>query len=183
MRGDHAIQLFWRDCAPGEPAHHQCKEKLQRIDVKQHHEQKHCIQDDRVSRLQTIAARENVVVIPDLHQRGKADGEGEKSFHRYHEFFKRVWHFQRNHQQCHGEGKDGVGEAFQSRDLAAAPAEVRLRWDQVRACAFVKHGIIVPWRPPPRAKEFRYQARLPIAPLRRWPGSCPEHWLQCVPCP
>src|SRR6476646_5729865 len=80
------------------------------------------------------------MVVPDLHQRGEADGKGDKTFHRHHQLVKRMWYFQRDHQQSHGKCEHRVRKGFQPRDFAAAPAEVRLRWDQVCACAFMKHG-------------------------------------------
>ena len=78
--------------------------------------------------------------VPDLRQDGKADGESKEPFHRHQQLFKRARHFQRNHQQRNGESKDGVSKALQPRDLTAAPAKMRFRWDQVSACAFVEHG-------------------------------------------
>src|SRR5437588_3063516 len=80
------------------------------------------------------------MVVPDLHQRSETEGKRDKAFHRHQQLVKGMWHFERNHQQSHGKGKNGVSKTFQSCDLAAAPAEVRFRWDQVRAGAFVKHG-------------------------------------------
>src|SRR5215471_17996979 len=79
------------------------------------------------------------MVVPDLNERGKADGKGDKAFHYEHQFVKGVRYFQGNHQQGHRKCEHRVGKSLQAGDLAAAPAEVRFRRDQLGSDAFVKH--------------------------------------------
>lgn len=89
------------------------------------------------------------MVIPHLDEHGKADGEGEKAFHRRHQFGVRVRDFERDHQKRYGKCKDCVGESFQAGNFAAALAEVFFRRHKLVAGQFANHrsshrSIIVP---------------------------------------
>src|SRR5262249_39470382 len=71
------------------------------------------------------------MVVPKLDQNGEADGEGHEALHRRSQFGERLWHLQGNHKQGDCESEDGVREPFQARNLAAAPAEVVFRGNQL----------------------------------------------------
>ena len=111
----------------GEFANHQREQKLEGINIKENDKEQRGVQQDRVTGLQSVAARKDVMPVPDLNQRAKTDREGHKAFHGYHQLFECARHFQRHHQQRHGKGKNGIGKAFQPGDFSAAPAEMRFR--------------------------------------------------------
>ncbi|HEX3092405.1 MAG TPA: hypothetical protein VHW72_07275 [Candidatus Angelobacter sp.] len=89
------------------------------------------------------------MVVPDLDEHGKADGEGEEAFHRHHQLGVCVRDFERDHQKRYGKGKDRISEPFQTGNFAAAPAEVLFRRYELVAGQFANHrnrhrSIIVP---------------------------------------
>src|SRR5215831_11061467 len=43
------------------------KHELERVDVEQRHENQHCIEENRITVLQAVASKENVLLIPDRH--------------------------------------------------------------------------------------------------------------------
>src|SRR5262249_51641882 len=134
---EHTVELLLRDRQSSrELSHHQCEEEFQRINVKQDYKQQDGIQYKRVSGLQPVAARVDVMVVPDLHQHGEADGEGYKALHRQNQLIKGVRHLERDDKQSHGKGKNSVGEAFQPGDLATPPAEMLFRRDKLMAGEF-----------------------------------------------
>src|ERR1700704_3280058 len=80
LRGEHVLKLFpGHRQAIGESAHHQREKKLQWIDVKQNDKEQYRVQNDHIGGLHAVTPRINVMVVPDLDQHGKADGEGDKS--------------------------------------------------------------------------------------------------------
>src|SRR4051812_11050371 len=115
------------------------EEEFERVDVKQHEEQQHAVQKHRPGVLQSVAPEKTVVVEPDVHQNGKADAEGHKAAHHFGEFVKSFGDLKGNDQQGDGEGEDRVGESFQTRDLAAAPAEVFFSCEIVSRQVFADH--------------------------------------------
>ena len=97
--------------------------KLQRIGVKEHHEQQHEIQGRGGAIVQSVAPEEIVMLPPDLREEAKAHGEGHKAAHVGQQLAKCVRHLQRDHQQGQREAEDHVAEGLDARDLVAAPAE------------------------------------------------------------
>src|SRR3954468_9990362 len=79
------------------------------------------------------------MVEPNVHQDSEAYAEGHKAAHDLGEFVKSLGDLERDHQQRDREGEDGVGKSFETRDFAAAPAEVFFS-SQISFQVFADHG-------------------------------------------
>ena len=75
---------------------------------------------------ETVAPVIAEVRVPENHEQREADDERRETAHHVQQAFEGVRHFERHHQQRHGEGKHRVGESLDARDFVAAPAEVLL---------------------------------------------------------
>src|SRR5437588_6336164 len=81
--------------------------------------------------MQAVAAGEEVLINPDLDEQGKANSKGDKAFHRHHQLGICPGHFKRDHQQGHGEGKDGISESLNPGNFTALPAKMLLTGNYV----------------------------------------------------
>src|SRR5262249_35150811 len=71
------------------------------------------------------------MVVPNLGQNSEADSEGHKALHSHNQFSEGLWHLQGNYQKGDSESEDRVRKPFQARNLAAAPAEVFFRGNEL----------------------------------------------------
>src|SRR5439155_22657865 len=107
-----------------EQADQKGEEKLQRIDVKQNHKQQNRIEANREIVLQSITAKEFILIEPDHEQQGEADSERAKTAHGLHQLAKGFGNFQRHNQQRDREPENGIAKALGARDLMTAPAKL-----------------------------------------------------------
>ena len=93
-----------------------------------------------------VAAVIAVVCVPECHEQREADDERGKTTHHVHQAFEGVRHLERDDQQRHCKREDRVREAFDARDLFAAPAEVlfaaRRQWQTLAQAAVCRTSVL-----------------------------------------
>ena len=104
----------------GEMSEHE----FQRIDIEQNHKQQNRIEANRETVLQSITAKEFILIEPDHEQQGEADSERAEAAHGLHQLAKGFGNFQRHNQQRDREPENGIAKALGARDLMTAPAKL-----------------------------------------------------------
>src|SRR5712664_1925199 len=79
-------------------AHQKGEEKLQRIDVEQNNKQQYRIEANREIVLQSITAKEFILIEPDHEQQREANSERAKAAHGLHQLAKGPGNFERHNQ-------------------------------------------------------------------------------------
>src|SRR5205807_8079908 len=136
---NHVFRPVGGQSSAGELSYDQGKNNLKGVNIKEHHKKQDSIQEDRVQSLQPIAARIDVMLIPNLDKQREADGKGRKALHGIDQLRESFRDLQGNHQQSNGKSKNSVGERFQARDLSRAPVEVFLSWNKFLG----NHGALI----------------------------------------
>jgi hypothetical protein len=116
------------------------KEKLQRIDVKQNDEEQHAGEKARPAVVESVAAAELVMAVPNEREEEKAERECRKAAHRIKEIADCFWNIERDDEQGERETENRVAEAFEASDLETALAKAILDFAIVFDASGAEHG-------------------------------------------
>src|SRR5205807_8630571 len=85
---NHLFRPACSQSPSGELSYDEGKDKLQGINIKEHHKKQDRIQEHRIKSLQPGAARIDVMFIPNLDEQREANGKSRKALHGVYQFCK-----------------------------------------------------------------------------------------------
>src|SRR5262249_30575612 len=85
------------------------EKELERVNVEENDEDQNPIHPDDEEVLQTIAAEEDILLVPDREEEREADRERDEALHGFHQLGVALRNFERDDQKCHRESEDRVG--------------------------------------------------------------------------
>ena len=102
------------------------EQEFKGIDIEQHDKDQRAVENDRQGILDAVAAKEDMLLMPDEHQYGEADAEGNEAAHRDDQLFEAFGNFEGHDEQGDRKGKDGVAEGLDPFNLMTAEMETRM---------------------------------------------------------